>query len=133
MKSSRHARPKRLRWKTAHDESEPLKLPNAERALVEIEKLRDYALNPEHDEGQHKAQVFRAALGFTREDAGRLRALILEAALHEEASLGKLVRHGQLYTMDFLVEGQQHSVTVRTGWIVEHDTDFPRLVTCYVL
>jgi hypothetical protein len=45
------------------------KLPNAERAVVEIEKLRDYSLNPGHDEGKHKARVFRAALGFTRADA----------------------------------------------------------------
>jgi hypothetical protein len=27
-----------------------MKLPNAERAVVDIEKLRDYALSPEHDE-----------------------------------------------------------------------------------
>ncbi|MGB8510690.1 MAG: DUF6883 domain-containing protein [Pyrinomonadaceae bacterium] len=106
-----------------------MKLPNAEHAVVDIEKLRDYALSPGHDEGQHKARVFRAALDFTREDAGRLRTLILEAALHEEASQGKLIRHGQLYTMDFMVAG----VAVRTGWIVEHKTDFPRLITCYVL
>jgi len=44
-------------------------LPNAERAVADIEKLRDYALNPEHDEGQHKARVFLSALGFTQDDA----------------------------------------------------------------
>ena len=108
------------------------KLPNAERALVEIEKLRDYALNPEHDEGKHKARVFRAALGFTRDDAERLRKMVLEAALSGEATAGKLTRHGQLYTVDFVTEGLAGEVTIRTGWIIEHDTDFPRLVTCYV-
>ncbi len=102
------------------------------RAVVEIEKLRDYALDPEHDEGKHKARVFRAALGFTRDDAERLRAMILDAALHEGATVGKLTRHGQMYTIDFAAEGLHGEVTVRTGWIVEHDTDFPRLVTCYV-
>lgn len=109
-----------------------MKLPNAGRAVVEIEKLRDYALNPDHDEGKHKARVFRSALGFTGDDAERLRTMILDAALREEASLGKLTRHGQMYTLDFAVEGPRGEVTVRTGWIVEHDTDFPRLVTCYV-
>jgi hypothetical protein len=109
-----------------------LNLPNVERAVVEIEKLRDYALNPEHDEGQHKARVFRAALGFTREDAERLREMILEAAAREDATEGKLTRHGRLYTVDFSARGLEGEVTVRTGWIVGRGEDFPRLVTCYV-
>ena len=29
-----------------------MKLPNAERAVVEIEKLRDYSLNLDHDRGE---------------------------------------------------------------------------------
>lgn len=109
-----------------------MKLPNAERAVVEIEKLRDYALNPEHDEGQHKARVFRSALGFTRDDAERLRVMILEAVLGEDATEGKLTRHGRLYAVEFVTRGLNGDVTVRTGWIVRHGEDFPRLVTCYV-
>lgn len=35
-------------------------MPHAERAVVDIRKLRDYCLNPMHDEGQHKARVFAA-------------------------------------------------------------------------
>ena len=41
------------------------KLPNSERAVVEIGKLRDYSLNQEHEVGKHKARVFKAALGIT--------------------------------------------------------------------
>jgi hypothetical protein len=108
------------------------KLPNAGRAVVEIEKLRDYSLNPGHDEGKHKARVFRAALDFTQEDAERLREMVLDAALDEEAMKGKLTRHGQLYTVDFVTQGLSGDVMIRTGWIVRHDEDFPRLVTCYV-
>lgn len=40
-----------------------MKLPNSEKAFVDIAKLRDYSLNPEHESGGHKARVFRAALG----------------------------------------------------------------------
>jgi hypothetical protein len=39
-----------------------LKLPNAERADLG-RKLEEYALNPEHREGRHKARVFE---GFPR-------------------------------------------------------------------
>ncbi|MFY9621411.1 MAG: DUF6883 domain-containing protein [Pyrinomonadaceae bacterium] len=107
------------------------KLPNPERAEVAIEKLRDYALNPLHDEGKHKARVFRGALGFAKEDAERLRELILEAAQEGEATKGKLLPEGQIYVLDFSTEGQQGQVVIRTAWIVELGKDFPRLVTCY--
>lgn len=108
------------------------KLPNPERAQVAIEKLRDYALNPLHGEGKHKARVFRAALGFARENAEQLRELILEAAQEGEATKGTLLPEGQIYVLDFSTEGQQGEVLIRTAWIVETGKDFPRLVTCYV-
>jgi hypothetical protein len=50
-----------------------MKLPNAERAVVDIAKLQDYSLNPAHDVGKHKARVFRSALGLTISDADWLR------------------------------------------------------------
>lgn len=40
------------------------KLPNAERAIVLIEKIRDYRLNPTRDDGQQTAEVFRLPFGF---------------------------------------------------------------------
>jgi hypothetical protein len=33
-------------------------LPNVNKAVVPIEKLRDYSLNSSHDRGKHKARVF---------------------------------------------------------------------------
>jgi hypothetical protein len=33
-----------------------MKLPNPKRAVVDIAKLRDYILNPEHPRGRHKAR-----------------------------------------------------------------------------
>jgi hypothetical protein len=54
-----------------------MKLPNAERAFVDIAKLRDYSLNAEHKEGKHKALVFPAALGLGPGDAGTCRILSL--------------------------------------------------------
>ncbi|MGI8997634.1 MAG: DUF6883 domain-containing protein [Pyrinomonadaceae bacterium] len=108
------------------------KLPNAERAVVPIEKTRDYCLNPEHDEGKHKAEVFRRLFGFTQADAERLREMILAAARTFDASEGQTLAHGQMYTLDFPAQSLRGEVTIRTAWIVERSTDFPRLVTCYV-
>lgn len=43
-------------------------IPNAENAVVDIRKLRDYCLNPEHDEENHKARLFLNILRMTAED-----------------------------------------------------------------
>jgi len=50
-----------------------MKLPNADRAVIEIEKLRDYCLSSSHPRGRHKARVFVTALGITVDDAEELK------------------------------------------------------------
>jgi uncharacterized protein DUF6883 len=61
------------------------KLPNPENAIVEVRKLRDYCLNPDHPRGRHKARVFASALGLTADDAEEVREALLSAALSGEA------------------------------------------------
>ena len=64
-----------------------MRLPNAERAVVDIEKLRDYCLSGEHPRGRHKARVFAAALGLTADHAEFLRDALLDAARTHDAVL----------------------------------------------
>jgi len=108
-------------------------IPNAERAVVDIRKLRDYCLNPLHDEGQHKARMFATALGLTAEDAEDLRALLLQAVKTADVQLGRRDAYGQRYTVDILLTWRDKQAMVRSGWIIEHDSDTPRLTTCYPL
>ena len=58
-----------------------MKLPNPHKAVVEIEKLRDYSLNLNHRVGGHKARVFKAALDLTVQEADWLRERALEIAV----------------------------------------------------
>jgi len=53
-----------------------MKTPNAELAAVDIRKLRDYCLNPIHDEGKHKARLFASVLGMTSDDAKDLQNIL---------------------------------------------------------
>jgi len=108
-------------------------LPYAERAVVDVRKLRDYCLNADHDEGKHKARLFSSILGMTADDAEDLRQILLEVVKTQEARLGRRDDFGQRYTIDFMLEWQNKSATVRSGWIIEHDSDIPRLTTCYPL
>jgi hypothetical protein len=86
-----------------------------------------------HDEGQHKARVFATALGITADDAEDLRVLLLQAVKTSEAQLGRRDAYGQRYTVDFLLEWHDKQAMVRSGWIIEHDSDTPHLTTCYPL
>ena len=110
-----------------------MKLPNADKAIVNIRKLVEYSLSTSHESGKHKARVFKSALNITAEDAEWLREQLLEAALHEEASEGTQSVFGKKYVIDFVVMRGSRSATVRSSWIIEFGTDFPRLTSCYVL
>ncbi len=106
-------------------------LPNAEAAVIDIRKLRDYCLNSEHDEGQHKAVLFAKLLGMTQGDAETLRSAILQAIQTHEAIPKRADAFGQRYAIDFDLEHRGRRARVRTGWIVEHGVGIPRLTTCY--
>jgi hypothetical protein len=109
-----------------------VKLPNAERAVVDLVKLREYSLNPMHPEGKHKARVFAGSLSFTTTDAEKLREMILTAALTHEATQGATDEHGTRYTLDFETQGLRGGVTIRTAWIIDAGETIPRLISCYV-
>ncbi|HEV2913079.1 MAG TPA: hypothetical protein VGX92_07175 [Pyrinomonadaceae bacterium] len=107
-------------------------MPNADRAVVELGKLRNYSLNPKHREGKHKARRFAALLGFTAAGAERLREMILAAVQTQEAVQGATDEHGTRYTVDFEAQGLSGMVTIRTAWIIDAGETIPRLVSCYV-
>jgi len=108
-------------------------IPNAQNAVVDIRKLRDYCLNLEHDEGKHKARLFLSTLGMTAEDAKDLRSILLKVVKTYKAKLGRRDEFGQRYTLDFIIEGQDKRVSIRSGWIIEEGSNIPRLTTCYPL
>lgn len=108
-------------------------IPNSEKAVVDIRKLRDYCLNPNHDDGKHKARLFLSILEMTADHAEALRQILLAVVETHEARLGRKDEFGQRYTLDFTLKWQNRSATVRSGWIIEHDSEAPKLTTCYPL
>lgn len=110
-----------------------MQLPNAVNAFVDDRKLTEYCLNLEHEEGKHKARVFAAALGITSEIYIVLKSAIMDAILSEEALFIKELSSGKLYQVDFEMAYFDKSASVRSGWIILKNEDFPRLTTCFVL
>ncbi|MCG3130339.1 MAG: hypothetical protein FLDDKLPJ_01094 [Phycisphaerae bacterium] len=110
-----------------------MKLPNGDEAYIDRRKLVDYALNPDHDDGKHKAALFRDLLGMTRESVEELISVLRQGALEGEAVPGRRDRYGHRYTVDIDLTGPRGAVVVRSAWIIRAQEDFPRLVTCYIL
>lgn len=110
-----------------------MKLPNSDRAIIDDQKLTGYCLNPNHADGQHKANVFQSALGISLDDVEELKAALREAVWICDATLGKSNQYGRRYVIDFSMTRLEKRAVIRSVWIVRYDEDFPRLVTCYVL
>jgi hypothetical protein len=109
------------------------RLPNGDRAQVDISKLRDYCLNPMHPRGRHKAHVFREALGLTQANAFELRSSILKAAQIEPARELAPDAWGRRWELDFAVSRQNRGAVIRTRWLVRSGEIYPRFVSGWVL
>ena len=109
-----------------------MKLPNGALAIVDIQKLRVYYLNPHHPRGRNKARVF-ASVGIREADAEELRTALLAAARNAEALPGVVNSYGQRYIVDFDLVRQGRTVRIRSTWIVLTGEDLPRLTSCYLL
>lgn len=108
-----------------------MKLPNAERAVVEEVKITRYLLSLDNIDGRPKA-VFFLRFGFS--------------PLAWEEMAVALVRHGNEYEIERTARrryGMHYTVVgrlfcpdgrlplIRTVWIIRNGEDVPRLVTAY--
>jgi hypothetical protein len=109
-----------------------MKLPNGDRAIVDIRKLLEYCLNTQHPRGRNKARVFASA-GIRDSDAEELRTALLAAASHAEAGRGVANLYGHRYIVDFDFARKDRTIRIRSTWIVRIGEDLPRLTSCYVL
>jgi len=110
-----------------------VQVPNAERAILDIRKIADYCLSSVHPRGRHKARVFHDALGLKQDDAGWLRAALLDGLRQGEAIELSREELGQRWRSDVPITRHGKSAVVRTVWIVRSGEQVPRFVTCWVL
>lgn len=110
-----------------------MRIPNGHEAFVNLYKLEEYCLSPEHPLGSNKAAVFWQVLGITVEDARWFSKVLKDVCACGEASMGIADKFGQRYILDFTMKTSTGSACVRSAWIIRSGEDFPRLTTCYVL
>jgi hypothetical protein len=108
-----------------------MRLPNAERAVVDPANVRDYLLSPDHPDGSSEARFF-GALGFIQAVWPLLQDALLAVAREGEAEPAGAGVCGQKYVARGMVRGPDgRAAAVVTVWIVLRGDDVPRLVTAY--
>ena len=108
-------------------------LPNKERAVIEINKVREYLLNSKHIHGKHKA-VFFQRFGYSIENAEVLQNALYQHPQDNEVASTIETRHG----IKYIVEGpincpDKRKPRIRTVWMVPASEDLAKLVTAYPL
>ena len=107
--------------------------PNSALAVIDLRKLRDNCLNPEHPRGCHKAAVFREVLGLTRDDAIWPCDAFLVAARAEEAVLVNQDVWGDPWRVDGKMTRHGRTVMVKSLWLVRTGDYLPRFVSGWIL
>jgi len=100
---------------------------------VDIRKIRDYCLSKEHPRGRHKARIFELVLGMTAKDSEKLAEALKRVAIDNEATAGASDSYGVRYIIDFDLEHDGRTASIRSCWIVLTGESAPRFITCYVL
>jgi hypothetical protein len=107
-----------------------VRIPGAERAVVDAAKVRDYLLSPAHRVGSAKARFF-TQLGFGAGNWESFRDELLRFA-EGNAEVAETNRFGQKYVVLGTIEGPTgRAAPVVVVWIVLHGEDAPRFVTAY--
>lgn len=108
-----------------------MRIPNAERALIEDAKVRDYLLSPSHPVGRFKCAFF-VALGFSGDEWPVLRDALLELARSGEAVPGQPSPFGQKFEVcGTLVGPGGRQASVVTVWLISSERDFAHFVTAF--
>ena len=104
-------------------------LPNADGAVIDPTKIRDYLLAAAHPVGRFKARFF-VSLGYAADQWERLQDDILAIA-RSGTVFGETVNtYGRKFEVDGILTGPSgRSAAVRTVWIIRPEEQFPRFVT----
>jgi hypothetical protein len=106
---------------------------NAEVATIDPRKLSEYALNPNHSVGGHKARIFQRVLGYDLTNAHELLAQIRIGIVTAPAQPRGVDLWGRHYTVDLVMRGPNGvQSVVRTGWTYDPDSSVPRLITLFI-
>lgn len=108
-------------------------LPNADRAMVEERKIKDYLLNSGHPDGGPKARYFHNR-GFVSSDWEGFAEALRHHARHNLVHDEEATEYGTIYRLDcHLPTPDRQNPCIRTVWEIRENGGCPRLITAHPL
>lgn len=109
------------------------KMVNADKAIIDVNKLTSYALNKDHPVGGNKAKVFESALGYNQSNVADLITKVQNGVKNNPVKMLSSDKYGQRMAIEMPITGPNgQTAIVRTGWIYDTGSSVPRLTTIYV-
>jgi hypothetical protein len=106
-------------------------IPNAEKAVIDNDKLNGYILSFSHPLGRFKAAFFQK-LGFSVENCELFEQCLREIILTREVTKIETSRHGRKYVVEgSIVSPSGQKVHLVTVWIILNKEVIPRFITAY--
>ena len=106
-------------------------LPNAERAVIDAEKLYGYVLSFAHPVGRFKAAYFRR-LGYSAENWEAFERSLREVILSQDVTQVEESRYGRKFIIEGPFVGSSgETVQIVTVWVILKDENVPRFITAY--
>ena len=106
-------------------------LPFSDNAFVSLNKLTNYLLNINHAEGGSKAAFFNS-FGYNHSNVHQFNLALLHIAKTEQVTKTDIIAFGTKYIIDGILQtlnGRNPLIT--TVWIIEYQSNIPKLVTAY--
>ena len=88
-------------------------------------KIEEYSLNPNHQEGKNKAVLFASKLGITLKNAEMLKQALKEAAINEDVVIQKNNEYATHYNRKFLLKTEVGESLILAAWMVSSGESFP--------
>lgn len=108
-----------------------MKLPNAEHAIIQKEKLIHYLLSLIDEDGRPKAEYFRS-IGFHESNVKDFERALLSVAKDNDVKKTVESRFGVKYVIEgLIVSPVGKKVMIRTIWSIDKGESNPRLVTAF--
>jgi hypothetical protein len=102
-------------------------------ANIPENKILEYALNKEHLRGKDKAIAFEKALGYNKDNYKDLIKAVKDNLNNYPAIPKGESEYGKSYEVTMMITGPNgKTAKIKTGWIIDKDSDIPRLITIYV-
>ena len=108
-----------------------MKLPNADKSVIERAKIVDYLLNAAHPDNGGKAKFFEE-MGFRREKWEALALALRTLAVETNVAQSFNSAHGEKHVViGSITSPRGKSAMLKTIWIVDSGLETARLVTAY--